>query len=167
MPKSMEIERKYLIRKPNFSLIASLDGYTVSEIEQIYLESIDGVTRRVRMRRYPDRVEYTENSKQRVSAMSVIETENEITAESYSLQKQMIADGYQPLYKRRHTFPFCGHTVEIDEYPQFQRTAVLEVELESEDVTPILPAMIEIIEEVTGDKRYSNHSMAKSFPPEP
>ena len=167
MPNCLETERKYLIRKPNFEVLTGMASYTVSEIEQIYLEDLDGATRRVRKRCYPDKVEYTENTKRRISHMTCIENECEITEERYLELKSQLAKGYSPLYKKRHTFKYLGYTVEIDEYRQFLNTAVLEVELKSEDSVPKLPDVIEVISEVTGDKRYSNHSMAKCFPKEP
>ena len=46
MSNCLETERKYLIRKPNFQLLSGLAGYTVSDIEQIYLDEKDGLTRR-------------------------------------------------------------------------------------------------------------------------
>ncbi len=167
MQSSLETERKYLIRKPDFEVLSKMESYTVSDIEQIYLEDLDGATRRVRKRCYPDKVEYTENTKRRVSSMTCIESECEITEQKYLELKSHIASDCSPLYKKRHTVEYLGYTLEIDEYPQFLNTAVLEVELKSEDAVPKLPTAIELIKEVTGDKRYSNHSMAKSFPKEP
>ncbi len=166
MSNCLETERKYLIRKPNFQLLSGLDGYTVSDIEQIYLDEKDGLTRRVRMIKYADRVEYTENTKRRISKMTCIENEVEITKERYLELKSEIASDCSPLYKRRHTFYYLGQTLEIDEYPSFLHSAILEIELKSEDTIPAFPEFIEIISEVTGDKKYSNHSMAKSFPDE-
>ena len=58
------------------------------------------------------------------------------------------------------------HTVEIDIYPEWDSTAILEVELRSRDEQISLPDFIKILKEVTGDKRYSNASMSRTFPEE-
>ena len=166
MKKQIETERKYIIEMPDTEKIRAMQDYTESEIEQTYLTAEKGKTHRIRRRAYPDRVEYIENIKTRISPMSVIEEEGEITPEGYSELSALIETGTAPVYKKRYTFSYGGYTLEIDVYPQWRRSAVLEVELESESVTPPLPVWIKVIREVTGDKAYSNHTMARSFPEE-
>ena len=75
----VEIERKYVIRLPRLELLREQEGYNVSEIRQTYLESPSGVTHRVRMRSYPDRVVYTETKKVRIDRISSFEDEREIS----------------------------------------------------------------------------------------
>ena len=59
----VEIERKYVISLPDIARLKSQSGYTVSEIEQTYLESEPTVTHRVRARHRADRTVYTETKK--------------------------------------------------------------------------------------------------------
>jgi len=40
MQSSLETERKYLIRKPDFEVLSKMESYTVSDIEQIYVKTI-------------------------------------------------------------------------------------------------------------------------------
>ena len=162
----IETERKLVIAMPDIEKMKKEEGYTESLIEQIYLSDPD-LTRRVRKREYSSgRREYTENTKMRISKMSSIENEREITEDEYLRLSLKIEDGAKPLLKTRITFFYDGKTVEIDVYPNWKRTAILEVELEREDEEIALPGYITVIKEVTGDRAYSNHSMAHAFPSE-
>ena len=161
MKSGLETERKYLIENPDIARISSIPGYTVSNIEQIYLTSEKGITERVRRREYKDKIEYTHNTKRRVGAMSAYETEEEIDESEYLALAKRLEEGTAPLYKTRHTFPHGEFTVEIDVYPAFPEFSVMEIELPSEDTQPELPAFIKVIKEVTSDRSYSNHALAR------
>jgi len=167
MPTPIETERKFVILKPDFDALAICEGYTVSKITQIYLKTEDGITHRVRSREYRDRTVYTETKKTRISQMSVIEDEREISQREFQEKSALIDKGLKPVIKTRRTLCYMGHTVEIDEYPEWESCCILEVELPSEDTPLSLPDFIKVVCEVTGVKSYSNHSMAKCFPNEP
>lgn len=162
----VEIERKFVIEMPDFDVMASLEGYESSEILQTYLTSSAPVTHRVRARRFADVTVYTETVKTRIDKMSVFEEEREISKEEYDELLCGAMVGTVTLKKTRYSFLYDGKTVEIDVYPEWQRSCILEVELASRDDEIRLPAFINVIAEVTGDKRYSNASMSKSFPKE-
>jgi CYTH domain-containing protein len=162
----VEIERKFVIAMPDISFISSLDGYSFSDIEQTYLCSDEGVTRRVRARKYQGRTVYTETKKMRIDKMSAHEDEREISREEYEALLCEIKEGTVTIFKTRHTFDFSGKVFEIDIYPNWQRTAILEVELDSLDARVDMPKFIKVIAEVTGDKRYSNAAMSHEFPKE-
>lgn len=163
--QKIETERKYVILIPDRSLLASMPDFTESEITQIYLED-EKATHRVRKRSYFDRVEYTENVKVRINGLSSVEHEEDISEERFNALRRRIQSGTHPVIKRRYTFAYGERTLEIDVYPEWTRTCIMEVELESENEAPSFPDFIRIVKEVTGDKRYSNHSMSKSFPEE-
>ena len=151
-------------KKPDFSVIEGIVGYTKSEILQIYITSEDGCDSRVRRRVYPDKTVYTKTEKRHISKMSAIERECKITEAEFSKLSLSIECGTRPIRKTRHTFPYLGKTVEIDEYPFWESTCILEVELKDEGEELILPDFIFVLSEKTGDKAYSNHSMARSVP---
>ena len=163
---NLEIERKYIIEMPDFALISAQGEYTKSDILQIYLSAEGGQTRRIRRREYQDKTVYIETVKIRVDRMSSREIENEISKEEFDRLSAQIREGSKPLYKTRHTFNYLGNTIEIDVYPQWQSTDVMETELDGYDVEIALPPFINVIKEVTGNKAYSNSSMASHFPPE-
>ena len=162
----VEIERKFVIQMPDMYVLSQLDGYSSSDIDQTYLVSSPGVTRRVRARRYEGVTVYTETKKVRIDRMSAFEDERELESEEYEALLGEILPGSITVSKTRHTFPYGGRTVEIDVYPQWQKSCILEVELGSRDEEISLPGFIRIIKEVTGDKSYSNASMSLSFPKE-
>ncbi len=162
----VEIERKYIIKMPDISVLSKQPEYTRSDITQIYITPKDGETHRVRRRCYPDRVQFVETRKIRIDHISVTEIEGEISEESFNeLSKKMI-DGSSPVIKTRHTFLYLGQIFEIDIYPQWKSTAIMETELCSREEEVEIPSFIEIIREVTGDKAYSNASMSRTFPHE-
>lgn len=166
MPKQIEIERKYVIKMPDIDILKSQDGYTESKILQIYIESEAGVTHRIRKRSYSSRLIYTETKKSRIDSVSSFEEENEINEQRFATLSKQIKRGTVPLIKTRYTFTYNESTLEIDVYPRWKRSAIMETELVSREESVKMPPFIEIISEVTGDYRYSNAAMASEFPEE-
>ena len=166
MSKGIETERKFIIEMPETSALCELDEYTVSRITQTYLSSEPTVTHRVRKREYADTVTYTETKKIRISPMSAIEEERVIDATAYEARLQSIRTGTRPVKKTRHTFRYGTYTVEIDVYPEWKKSAILEVELPSETANLSLPPFLKVLREVTGERSYSNAAMAQRFPNE-
>ena len=167
MDNKIEIERKYIIKKPSLKSMRETEGYTELEITQIYLESAANVTHRVRSRIYPDSAVYTETKKIRIDKMSAYEDEGEISESDFKEKSRKIDKSTRPILKKRYTFSHNKHTFEIDIYPEWERCAVMETELESRDELVDFPSFIEIVREVTGEREYSNAAMAHRFPAEP
>ena len=166
MKTAIETERKFIIKMPDISELSVMEKYTSDEIEQIYLPSAEGRTHRVRSRRTKDGVVYTETEKIRISAASAIEKEGEISEARFNELRRTILHGTAVIKKTRHTFVYGGQVFEIDIYPQWKSSAIMEAELPSEDTALEIPEVITVIREVTGNKAYSNAAMARSFPPE-
>jgi CYTH domain-containing protein len=166
MNTPLEIERKYVIEMPEVSELSGCERYTVSEIEQTYLESALHVTHRVRSRRYCDATVYTETKKVRIDKMSVYEDEREISKREYLDLLEKRKEDTVTLRKTRHTFDYLGQIFEIDVYPEWRKSAILETELESRETVVEFPDFIRIIKEVTGEKKYSNAAMSREFPEE-
>jgi CYTH domain-containing protein len=68
------------------------------------------------------------------------------------------------IIKNRYTFTFNGQTFEIDIYPFWKDRAVMEVELEDEEIPVLMPPDIKVIKEISHDKRYTNAALAKDVP---
>ena len=166
MGNNIEIEKKYIIAMPDRDILAVQESYTKSDIVQIYLDSPLGITHRIRSRKYGEKSCFTETTKVRIDKMSAYENEREITAVEFDALTSKIADGTEPIVKSRHTFCFCDQLFEIDIYPQWKNTAILETELSSRDEIVAFPDFIKILADVTGDKAYSNASMSHAFPEE-
>lgn len=162
---NIETEHKYIIRMPSQKLLYSLPS---SKIEQTYIEpdGEDNVTERVRRREYDDKVVYTHTKKRRISDMSHEEYEDEITAEEYdALLTRKCADT-ATLYKTRYLLAYLGQTFELDVYSFWQKIAVMELEVGAESDAVALPPDIDVIREVTGERRFSNAALSHSVPDE-
>jgi len=163
MSKSLETERKFIIKMPSSRF---LSAYEPISIVQTYLSAEKGVTHRVRKTVKDGDEQFYETKKTRLTPISCIEEECLISRELYLELSRNIRAGSRPIRKTRYRIPYLGHTVEIDVYPEWRRHAVMEIELSSEDEAYSVPSDIEIVSEVTGIGKYSNSSLADSFPDE-
>ena len=166
MTDHIEIERKYIISMPDVPTMQSASEYTSSDIVQIYLKSSPRITHRIRSRTAGGVTKYTETKKMRISGMSAYEDEREIDENEFLALRENIDPDTKPIIKARHTFAYCGQLFEVDIYPNWQTTAIMETELKDEDTVVEMPPFINILKEVTGIKAYSNASMARVFPTE-
>ena len=158
-----EIERKFLIRRPAAAwLEANCQG---SDIIQTYLKTeTTGHSDRVRRREGKDGVVYTHTVKRRISDLRREEQEREISEAEYLALLQRADPERRSIEKRRYVLAYEGKEFEIDVYPFWQDRAVMEIELADEAEAVKLPPEIEIIKEVTQDRRYTNAALAKAIP---
>ncbi len=164
----LEIERKYLIRMPDPGFLSSLPGCVVSRIEQTYLpDPAPGVTERIRLRRFPDRVEYTHTVKLRLSDTTAREEEETLSEDAYRALLSRRDPSLQTLSKTRYAFPIGGQVYEVDVYPFWEKTAVLETELSDAALRAPIPPFLSVIRELTGERAYTNRNLARRIPPEP
>ena len=159
-----EIERKFLIRRPEESELRPLAS--ASDIVQTYLLAPKGTTERVRSRTQDGRTVYTHTRKRRLSDRRRIEEEREISLEEYGELLLRADPDCREIRKRRWVLPYRGQLFEIDVFPFWQRQAYLELELEDEAQTIEFPPEITLIREVTGDRRYTNAALAREIPAE-
>ena len=162
----IEIERKYIIKMPDMEFIRGCEGFTESEILQIYINSPSSVTHRVRRRKFSSRTVYTETKKRRIDKMSAVEEEREISENEFNILRENIKEGTAPIKKNRYTFLYNGKVFELDVYPEWKETCILETELVSREERVEFPSFIAVLEEVTGNPAYSNAGMARLFPRE-
>lgn len=163
---SLEIEYKFLIRFPDVKIIETQPEYKCCELTQMYLslpESLGEESTRCRIRRIKneDGVCYIKTFKRKVTEMTRVEIESEITKEEFDSLSKYIREGYSPVSKVRHSFKLQGFTYEVDIFPFWDDRAYLEIEVESENIKPPVPDFIHIIKDVTWDKRYRNSALAQ------
>lgn len=167
---NVETERKYLIRFPDLAYLTTLDGCRVMAMVQTYLDRRQeepDIERRVRSITENGGTVYIYTEKRPRAYLSRFEDEREMTREEYErLRKE---DGDSELIKTRYAFPFAGHVMEIDVYPPeiggdvMDGYAILEVEMDDPGETVEFPEFLEILREVTDDKRYHNKTLAKKL----
>lgn len=168
---SHEIERKFLIRRPNEREIFEIKSRAIvaeCKIVQTYLTSTDGTERRVRKRTSSlGTTEYFYTEKRKITEEDRIEDERRIG--SMQEVEKLLAEAdktRKPLEKTRYVISYKGNTFEMDIYNFSEEYAILELEIPYSGFRFELPSFLEKIEDVTDDSRYKNSSLAKtqSFP---
>ena len=159
-----EIERKFLIRMPDIAWLET--EAKASQIVQIYLESEEKCSERVRSRTTDGRTVYTHTIKTHVSSIRRIERESEVGRETYERLLRRADPQRHPIEKTRYCFARNGLVYEIDVFPFWKRQAFLEIELEDENQPIPWPEELVCIREVTDDRRYTNAALAFEIPEE-
>ena len=145
-----EIERKFLIRMPDIEYLRSVAE--MSHIEQTYLKTDEG-SARVRKRGREGEYVYTHTVKKRLSDLRRIEHEREIAEEEYVRLLCFADPNMNVIFKDRYCVDYMGQT--------------LEIELDDEAQRFFIPPWLEVIKEVTGDRRYTNAALAVDIPYDP
>jgi CYTH domain-containing protein len=156
----LEIERKYLIAKPNEELLAAQPAVRVREILQTYLIAPQGKTRRVRRICEGGRTRLLFTEKTRLTALTAREEEYEITPDRYGELLREADPTRRPIEKRRYAIPYGGRVCEVDIYPFWERHATLEIELSSEEEEPRIPLYLSVLRDVSADRRFKNVNLA-------
>ena len=150
----MEVERKFLVSAP-----PGLDATEADEIEQGYLAI--GSDGEVRVRRKGERLLLTAK---RGFGLSREEAEVELDRESFD-ELWRLTDGRR-LRKRRHVLPLGDLRVEVDVYGgDLEGLMVAEIEFASEEEAKAFDPPGWLGEEVTGDHRYLNETLATAGAP--
>lgn len=158
-PEPQEIERKFLIKKPDVALLAQARPI---EIMQTYLKSAPEEEVRVRQRGDGRHFVYYKTVKRPVNALTRVETEERLTEKEY-LRLLMEADSSRrPIRKTRYCLTYENQYFEIDLYPSWEEEALMEIELPSETAPVKLPPFLKILREVTGEEAYTNAALAKA-----
>ena len=158
-PEPREIERKFLIKKPDVALLAQARPI---EIMQTYLKSAPEEEVRVRQRGDGRHFVYYKTVKRPVNALTRVETEERLTEKEY-LRLLMEADpSRRPIRKTRYCLTYENQYFEIDLYPFWEEEALMEIELASETAPVKLPPFLKILREVTGEEAYTNAALAKA-----
>ena len=160
----LEIERKYLIARPEEALLAAHATRKI-EIVQTYLMGTEkGISRRVRKSTENGVTTYRKNEKRKLSPTTRFEEEKEIDEKEYNILLGFADWNRSPIAKTRWCVPIGNLTAEIDIFPFWEDRAICEVELPSEDTAVKLPDWLTVLRDVTEDTRYTNAAMAKEIP---
>ena len=162
----LEIERKYLIRMPDRLLLDRLADRR-DYIRQTYLLPREaGTTERVRLRGCGEKAEYTHTVKRRLTALTREEREETVSPRTYRTLLDRADPALRVIEKTRWCIPWEGVTLEVDRFPFWSDRAFLEVELPDPDRMPPLPEWVQVVREVTADRRYTNRALAEEVPQE-
>ncbi|HHX49116.1 MAG TPA: hypothetical protein GX709_01800 [Clostridiales bacterium] len=154
----LEIERKFKIKILDFDNFLK-DANKVIEVSQTYLKSSSTLeTRRVRKSTVYGKSTYYFTHKKDITSYVREENEKEISLLEYN---SFLEEAITPtLSKTRYCINYDKYMLEIDIYPFWKDFAILEIENLKKGELFNIPKYIEIIEEVTEDKSYSNFEIA-------
>ena len=166
MEEPLEIEKKFLIYRPEEALLDAQQGEKW-EIWQAYLNGTpEQGSRRVRRVRSKGAETWYYSEKLRLTDMTRIEREREITPEEAADLLKEADAGRRPIEKLRWRIPYEERTLEIDTFPFWEHQAFCEVELPDEGAAFSLPEWVRVIRDVSADRRYNNNNLARAIPEE-
>lgn len=169
MPTQLEIEKKYLIKFPTSwsALTEIFDNLVdVKRISQTYLKAKDGepssrVRKTVKGLTGDTDVVYHYNQKKFVQSGVHEETEYEIDKKKYEKHLEQSHPDKVEVEKTRFVFKYKDQLFELDVFKgPLKGLAVLELELKDKDQKVHLPPFLEVVKEVTDDKKYTNFTLA-------
>lgn len=159
----LEIEKKFLIKMPDLKWIKQNTHCKVAKISQTYLgRAKDGYGNRIRKMTINGVTKFYHTAKKSISDMTRIELEKEITKSEYTGYLLKNAKN-KTLYKTRYIIYMNDLKYEIDVYPFWHETAILEIELKDEKQKFEIPEFIDVIGDVTGNIDYSNSSLVRKY----
>ena len=162
-----ETEKKFLIKYPDLKYLKNLYNCKEVEIEQIYLNSKEGESRRIRKRSVDKNTLCYLTYKKQISSTVREEKETLISQGEYDELKKDSAPDCEIIDKKRYCLLENSFYFEIDVFPFMRNTAMLEIELKNENEEFMLPEFIEIIEDVTQNPGFTNYNMSKKLKTNP
>lgn len=158
MSKGLEIERKFLVELPDLN---ALDIRRKIGITQTYLSRGENDSqRRVRRINENGKVRYTYTEKVFLTAVTREENEFEITESEYEHYLSETDKRFAPVRKTRYCFDYHGQHFELDTYPFSGKLAIMELELASPEQVIDFPDSVNVLRDVSADKKYSNSALA-------
>ncbi len=157
IPQPVEEERKYIVK-----ITGNIPGCINSDIVQTYLVGEPGNEIRLRRREFNGKVVYVHTTKIIDSDNNQIETERQINGNLYESMLQQ-ADPYRhTIRKHRQSFIWQGQFFEIDTFMSpVSGLTIMETKGISKHEEIKIPPFVEIIEDITGNKRYYNYNIAR------
>ena len=161
-PRPLEIERKFLIRRPDPQALLQRPNCRPVDIVQTYLiPDGDADEVRIRQRGSDGHYVYWRTRKRKIGGPRRVEEEERLTERQYLTLLTRADPACRPIRKQRYCLSENGLYYEIDLYPDWPDQAILEIELRDESQPVVFPEEIEVIREVTGEEAFSNHALAR------
>lgn len=165
IPEPLEIEKKYLIKRPDFRLLKQEHGAVPVMIDQFFLNSNKRQTSRIRDCRQDGYSLYYQTEKQKISPGVRRETEKKIPRDLFEYKLSYERDSSRHMIrKKRHYFLWQNQYFELDlflEPKQRRGLTLMEIELDEIGQHVALPPFIQVIADVTDDPGFTNASLAK------
>lgn len=161
-PVPVEIERRFLVQKPDLADISKHVSITTVNIVQTYLKSKDGTEVRLRQRGINGSYFYYLTEKTEVSNLTRVEKEQKISERQYIESLNLADTSLKQIVKKRACFVYSNQYFELDLFDFSDDKAIVEIELTSESDTIRFPEFLHVIREITNDLSYRNIALAKN-----
>lgn len=153
-------KHKYLIAMPDCEALTKKYDAVELDMMQTYLVSQNpNVERRVRQQKKGGEYLYFYTEKRRSEDGEAWVTERPVSEKEYIAYLMEADVSLHSVRKTKYRFTFAECRMEVDTYPFSADRAVLFVYSDSMDMKR-LPAEIDMIREVTGDRAYKNRTLA-------
>ena len=166
IPEPLEIEKKYLTKRPDFGALKRKYGAVPVMIDQFFLKSEkEGGQSRIRNRMQDGYSVYYETKKQQICPGVRREVEKRIPYDLYDYKLSYERNPSRSMIrKQRYYFLWQNQYFEFDLFlkPKHKRgLTLMEIELDEVDQPVCLPPFIEVIRDVTDNPAFTNFSLAK------
>ena len=159
-----EVFNKYLI-DVNDEVIAEMSkkqNYVHSHIIQHYLESRNGMERRIRQRERNGSLLYTYSEANYLSTNERIKTDRVLSERQYYDYMNDVDKNLNVIDKQRYSFIEDNRFYKLDVFDFDTSKGILSVQLPKEAVNVKLPEFVNVVKDVTDDINYKNYYLAKS-----
>ena len=137
---------------------------TKVEITQTYLKSSDDTERRIRKRSIDGDYMLYLTEKKKINEFKRVEVEKRLSEKEYLSLLDEADPERKTITKTRYCLSYDNHYFEIDIYPEWDKEAIMEIELSDENEVVNTPEFIDVIKDVTDDPSYKNYNIAKEMP---
>jgi len=159
----MEIERRFLLKRlpnvDNFEMDIEIGQHYLSPVGDKETERVRAITQSICGNVLSDRWIHT--IKQPTKGLGMVETEEEITWEAFSVGK---TNADRSIYKTRHVLNHTSDKLvwEIDEFKDHD-LVIAEIEIPSEEYELVIPEILKpyVLMEITGMHQFSNSNLAE------
>ena len=155
-------ERKFLIRYADAKTVAAYRPIEQTITQSYLVEKDKGTMRRARKVQSRGNIAYYAIEKQQVSAVERIERERMLTQKEYLRILNDVDPEYGSVTKHRLCFQYEGQYMTVDTYACSPDLAILDVQLQNKGDEAHIPPELEIVREVTEDKRYDGPMLSKA-----
>lgn len=168
-PYPLENQSRFIIQKPSVDILKELDA-SYRDISQIYLRSDDPKKeRRVRVSGIDGNYDYLYTEKTQILVDEKKETMTQsryCSAIEYALLLGEQDNSRHIITKRRWYFCYDNLYFELDEYPDWEHFAILEVHLSNKNDRIKIPEQFDVLFDISDNVKFKNYEMAKAFPSE-
>ena len=159
--KEVVYQEKYLIDLKNSELSNVIENGTEANIVQTYLVSSEGEEKRLRMMRMGDNISYYYSVyKRNDDGSKFIVSEKRIDRNIYNSLLEFRDNNSVDIKKKRYYFVYEGSYLHLDIFDGDEELGMLEINV-NKGGKCFVPEYLRVIDIVTGNEEYVNHSLAK------